>query len=109
MKSTIAWSLAGLNLLLAAILIARVMPETTAHAQVRRPSDYIMIPGAAQGVPNTVIYVVDTTNGGLSCMVYDENRKRVDTLPSIDLNRFFAVNAPGPDNNPNAARGGTRR
>ncbi len=104
MKATIVWLLVGLNLLLAAVLVARVTPETPAHAQAaRRPSEYLMLPGKAAGAPASVVYVIDTTNAQLSAMMYDESRKRVETINAIDLDRFLNDQAPL-NNTPN--RGG---
>jgi hypothetical protein len=106
MKSTVIWSLVGLNLLLAAIVIARAIPVPAATAQVNRPSDYLMIPGKVTGLPYSVVYVLDTTRGGLGGMAYNDSRKRVDTMPPIDLNRIFAAGASLPGNTP--AKGGYR-
>ncbi len=90
MKSTVIWSLVGLNLLLAAIVVARSVPINSAQAQARRPSEYLMIPGRVNGLPYTVVYVVDTTNGSLGAMAYDDSRKRMETMASIDLNRIYS-------------------
>jgi len=100
MKSTVIWSLVGLNLLLAAIVIARAMPETSAHAQIPRPSEYLMIPGLVSGLPYTVVYILDTTNGSLGGMAYDDSKKRVETMPAIDLRRVFAGGGSIPNNTP---------
>ncbi len=92
MKSTVIWSLVGLNLLLAAIVVAKVMPISSAQAQAaRRPSDYLMIPGQASGLPYTIVYVVDVDNGILGGMAYDETKKIMQTMPAIDLNRVFGA------------------
>ena len=99
MKSTLLWSLAGLNLLLAAILVARVVPENHAMAQVRRgAADYLLMPGTATGLNYSVVYVIDQTNGQLSAMAWNDMAKRMETLPGgpIDLNRMMG-DGPGPD------------
>jgi len=98
MKSTVIWALVGLNLLLAAIVVARVVPISSAQAQVRRPSEYLMIPGKANGLPYTVVYVVDTTNATLGGMAYDDSRKRMETMQAIDLNRIYSAGAALPGN-----------
>jgi len=49
MKSTVIWSLVGLNLLLAAIVAARALPISSAQAQAGRPNEYLMIPGKTIG------------------------------------------------------------
>lgn len=105
MKSTLLWSLAGLNLLLAAVLVGKVMPDNQAHAQLRRGAgDYLLVPGAATGLNYSVVYVVDQTTAQLSAMAWNDNAKRMETLPGgpIDLNRMMG-DAPEPP-----ARGGRR-
>lgn len=92
MKSTLLWSLAGLNLLLAAILVGRIVPDNNAMAQVRRGSaDYLLIPGSATGFSYSIVYVIDQTNGQLSAMAWNDNAKRMETLPggAIDLTRMM--------------------
>ena len=92
MKSTLLWSLVGLNLLLAGILVARVVPENQAMAQQRRgPGDYIMIPAQANGLPFSVVYVIDASTNQLSAMAWNDSAKRMETLPGgpIDLNRML--------------------
>jgi hypothetical protein len=91
MKSTLLWSLAGLNLLLAAILVAKVVPDNHAMAQVRRGgADYLLIPGAATGLNYSIVYVLDQTNSQLTAMAWNDNAKRMETLPGvIDLNRMM--------------------
>jgi hypothetical protein len=95
MKSTLLWSLAGLNLLLAAILMARVVPDNHAVAQARRGGDYLLIPGAATGFNYSIVYVLDQTNGQLSAMAWNDNAKRMESLPGgpIDLNRMMGEGA----------------
>jgi len=109
MKSTVIWSLVGLNLLLAAIVVARSVPVSSAQAQVRRPSDYLMIPGKVNGLPYTVVYVVDTTQGALGAMAYDDSKKRMETMSAIDLSRIYGAGSslPGSNSsNPNVKPGG---
>jgi len=88
MKSTVIWSLVGLNLLLAAIVAARAFPVSSAQAQAGRPSDYLMIPGKATGVSYSVVYVIDVTTGKLVTMGYDDSRKQMVTSTSLDLSRY---------------------
>ncbi len=106
MKSTLLWSLVGLNLLLAAIVVARSVPVSSAQAQARRPSEYLMIPGKVNGLPYTVVYVVDTTNGALGAMAYDDTRKRMETMAAIDLNRIYGAGSPVPGNTTPTKGGG---
>ena len=95
MKRRILWALAGLNVLLVMTLAARLSSENTAHAQApRRPSDYIMIPGEVSGGTSAVVYMIDTGNGLLGAMTYDDSRKELNTMPPIDLARVFEAGAP---------------
>jgi hypothetical protein len=103
MKSTLLWSLAGLNLLLAAILVAKITPDNQAMAQRALPGDYLMIPGQAVGLSYSVVYVVDQTNQQLSAMAW--NQGKMEMIPAIDLKRVFGDDAGGGQNPP---RGRTR-
>jgi hypothetical protein len=108
MKKRILWALVGLNVLLAMTLIGRLTSENTAHAQApRRPSDYIMIPGEVSGVSSAVVYMIDTGEGLLGAMTYDDSRKQLDTMPPINLARVFEAGA-GPQPRGPAVAPGTR-
>src|SRR5580765_3676242 len=91
MRRRIFWTLIVLNLLLVITLIARLTPggENAAVAQVRRPADYIMIPGEVNGGSAMVVYILDTTNGLLGAMVYDDSQRVLNTMPPLDLSRVF--------------------
>ena len=89
MKSTLLWSLTGLNLLLAAILVTKIMPDNQAMAQNRRASDYLMIPGNVTGLPYSVVYVIDMPNDQLGAFGYDEAQKKLQSMPPIDLRRML--------------------
>lgn len=96
MKSTVIWSLVGLNLLLAAIVAARAFPVAPAQAQVGVRSDYLMIPAKAIGLSYSVVYIVDVDNGKLGAMAYDDSKKQMEVMPSIDLSRIMnGGGAPG--------------
>jgi hypothetical protein len=99
MRRRILWCLAALNLLLMITLAARLTGENQAIAQVPRPADYIMIPGEVTGGTSAVVYVVDTTNGLLGAMTYDDSQKALNTMPPIDLARVFEAGA-GPGAQP---------
>jgi hypothetical protein len=111
MKRRILWGLAALNLLLAVTLAARFTGDNTAVAQapagaagvggVRRPADYIMIPGEVNGGAGAVIYVIDTSNALLGALNYDDNQRQINTMPPIDLSRVFEV---GPGSAPRGTR-----
>jgi hypothetical protein len=99
MKSAVLWALGALNVILAAILINKYLPEQAAHAQAGRPSDYIMVPGQLNGIPNGVVFMIDTSQGYLSAMSYDDTQNQLSPMPKIDLNQVFraggGVNAGG--------------
>src|SRR5262245_40764319 len=100
MKRRILWSLIALNLLLAITLAARLSPgggnAAVAQAQVRRPSDYIMIPGEVTGGASAVVYIIDTSNGMLGAMAYDDSQKALNAMPPLDLARVFETGAGAP-------------
>ena len=89
MKRIFIWSLVAVNALLAAAVVARLLPENTALAQNRRSGDYMMIPGNLPGEAASVVFVIDSANGLLGGMAYDDSAKHLQTMPSIDLNRVF--------------------
>ena len=84
-----------LNVLLLVSLAYRFMRSNDAVAQVHRPSDYILIPGEVSGGSTAVVYMVDTTNGWLGAMAYDDSRNALDTMPAIDLSRVFDTTGGG--------------
>jgi hypothetical protein len=98
MKSAMLWGLGALNVVLAAVLVNKYVPSQTAHAQVGRPSDYIMVPGQLNGISNGVVFMVDTSRGQLSAMSYDDTNNTLSPMPSIDLGAVFRAGggvAPG--------------
>jgi hypothetical protein len=106
-RSRLLWALAGLNVLLVMTLAGRLSSsaENTAHAQVKRPSDYIMIPGEVGGGASAVVYLIDTGNGMLGAMTYDDPQKQLHTMPPIDLARVFDGGAPNTPRGPAVAPG----
>ena len=60
---------------------------TTRRPQVRRPADYILIPGEVTGGSSEVVYMVDITNGWLGAMAYDDSAHVLNTMPPIDFAR----------------------
>jgi hypothetical protein len=84
--------LVALNVLLVVTLAARWGADNQAMAQVARPArpaDYLMIHGEVSGGSSAVVYMVDTTNGLLGAMVFDDSAKVLNTMPPIDLARVF--------------------
>lgn len=89
MKTVALWTLVVANVLLAATFIGRHSVPNSAVAQSRRPGDFLMIPGDVTGGSSSVVYIVDTVNGELSAMVYDDTRRELGTMPRINLARDF--------------------
>jgi hypothetical protein len=94
MKSTILWTLVVLNALLTGVFVFRLFPDNAAHAQAaaannRRPGDYVLVPGELSNGSNAIIYVLDSTNGQLSALAYDDPRNEIASMSSIDLARVF--------------------
>lgn len=89
MKNVVLWSLVVLNVALAAAFISRQTTPNAAIAQARRPGDFIMIPGDVTGASSGVVYIIDSVNGELSAMIYDDSRKQLDAMPKINLARDF--------------------
>ena len=105
MKNRILWCLVVLNVLLAVGLAVRLTGNNEAVAQVRRPADYIMIPGEVGGGASAVVYMIDTTNGFLGAMAYDDAAKKLNTMPPIDLARVFETGPAAGTGAGGAARG----
>jgi hypothetical protein len=93
------WSLAALNALLLVALTWKLGGEPAAHAQaggVR--GDFIMVPAKVSGANNGVVYMVDTRNMALSAFIFDSNRKSLDVMAPIDLNRIMEAGGVGAGN-----------
>ncbi len=92
MKSVLLWTLVVVNALLLLGFIGRVQQDNSAIAQpaaARRPGDYLMIPGEVIGGINGLVYVLDTVNGQLSAMTWDDSQKRLAHMRPIDLGAVF--------------------
>jgi hypothetical protein len=94
MKSRIIWALVWVNV---ALLVGTALKLTSppASAQLRRPGNYIMIPGELVGGNNAAIYIVDTDNGRLSAVSFSDPTNQMSAMPPIDLNAFFQAAAAG--------------
>lgn len=92
-KPYIFWTLIVANLLVAASLLVKVGLDKPAVAQqaAYRPADYLMIPGDVAGQPTGIVYIVDTTNGRLGAMAYDEATRSIARMQPVDLNRVFSA------------------
>ena len=98
MRQRILWALVALTVLLVVTLAARLTGDNAAVAQApggaHRPADYIMIPGEVTGGASAVVYIIDTSNGLLGAMTYDDSTRQLSTMPPIDLARVFEQGAP---------------
>ena len=96
MKSSVLWGLVGLNAVLLFLFIGQFAHPGAANAQNRRPSDYLLIPGAINGGSSPeVVYVVDITTGKLGGLAYDDSSHTISAMPSVNLNSIFSSVAPG--------------
>ena len=107
MKSKLVWALAVLNAVLLAALFGQWLKPNAAVAQMGRPSDYIIVPGAVQSSPSQIMYIVDTQNAMLSARQFD-GKQFMDMRP-IDLRRVFNQTGGNPPaRNPGRGTGTTR-
>jgi hypothetical protein len=91
MKSTVLWALVGLNAILLFLFAGQFNHLSTAQAQVRRPGDYLLIPGEINGGSTALVYIIDSSNGRLAAMAYDDSSRTLMTMPAIDLNRLYNI------------------
>lgn len=104
MKKIVLWTLIALNAVLMAGFISRAVSDNSAIAQnpgapgARRPGDYLLIPGEVTGGNSSVVYIIDTVNGELSAMVFDDSQRRLEVMPKIDMARDFESAARNPVN-----------
>jgi hypothetical protein len=93
MKSTVFWSLIGLNAVLLFTFAGQFNHGSSAQAQAqfRRPADYLLIPGEITGGSTGLVYIIDSTNGKVGAMAYDDSSKGLQTMPAIDLNRVYSI------------------
>lgn len=88
MRNKVIWALAALNVLLAVGLLTPLVAPARAQAAAR-PGDYLMLPGEIVGGNSAVIWVIDSKNQQLSALTVDENRKQLEMMAPIQLNRVF--------------------
>ncbi len=93
MKSTVLWALVGLNAVMLFLFAGSFNRLSTAQAQVHRPADYLLIPGEISGGSTGLVYIIDSTNGRLGAMAYDESSRVLQIMPEIDLNRVYSAAA----------------
>ena len=87
-KTRIMWGLVWLNVLLL-VGLAFKLTSPAAQGQIRRPSDYTMIPGEISGGNSAVVYIIDTQQGRMSAVSFDDSSNRLSNMPWIDLNTQF--------------------
>ncbi|HTL31242.1 MAG TPA: hypothetical protein VL282_18565 [Tepidisphaeraceae bacterium] len=96
MKSTILWVLVAVNAVLLMTLIGKHTQENAAYGQAaapavpRRPGEYLMIPGDVTSLGTGVVYILDTTNGWLGAMSYEDSSHQLGVMPKIDLGKTLA-------------------
>jgi hypothetical protein len=90
MRRKILWALAGANIVLGSMCLFHLLSPEPAMAQARRPSEYLMIPADIPGGRTGIVYVVDTTNGALSAMAYDDAAQRLNFMKPMNLEAAFA-------------------
>ncbi len=95
MRKKILWALAGVNAMLLVMCLMSLLQTPSATAQARRPSEYLMIPADIPGGRTAIVYVVDTTNGALSAMAYDDAGKQLNFMPPLNLEAAFAAGQRG--------------
>ena len=91
MKNRILWCLASINLALAAAFILPRLGVNSAVAQgrVERPSDYLLLPGEVSGADRGIVYIIDTSNGQMSAVAFEDSSGRIEVMPPTDLTRIF--------------------
>lgn len=89
MKTVAFYALIALNLALLASMLGRFGKEQTAVAQVGRPADYQLIPGSINGRTDTVIYMLDQSNGLLGAMIFNGSSGQFDIMQPIEIGRLI--------------------
>ncbi len=88
-RSKTIWALAFLNAVLVIVLMFKIGGEPTARAQPRARGDLIMIPTDMPGVANGVMFLLDTQNGILGAIYYDQNQRALNVTQPIDVARLL--------------------
>jgi hypothetical protein len=113
MKNVTLWGLVLLNVLLLTAFVGRLSGNDAAAAQAnRRPADYLLVPAEiTEGGSSAVVYMIDTTNGVLGGMVFDDARRELNTMEPVNLDRVFqageGVNTAGGGNSRSTRGRGT--
>jgi len=89
-RSKVLWGLVGLNVFLVIVLSLKLrVAERPAYGNNLAGGEYIMAPARVTGFNNGVIVILDTNNGVLSAFSYDNNRKSLNAMDPISLERLF--------------------
>ena len=89
-RSKVLWGLLGLNVFLVIVLSLKLgVGERPVYGNNLAGGDYIMAPARVTGFNNGVVFVLDTNDGVLSAFSYDNNRKSLNAMDPIALERLF--------------------
>jgi hypothetical protein len=89
-RSKVLWGLLGLNVFLVIVLSLKLgVAERPAYGNNLAGGEYIMAPARVTGFNNGVVFMLDTNNGVLSAFSYDNNRKTLNAMDPIALERLF--------------------
>jgi hypothetical protein len=95
-RGKVLWGLVAINVFLVIVLSLKLgIGERPAHANALAGNDYIMAPARITGFNNGIVFVLDTNEGVLSAFSYDNNRKQLNTMDPIPLDRLFKGNGKG--------------
>ena len=100
-KSKIIWGLLLANVALGFSLVLPYVRQQSAMAQrIERPADYLLIPGNISGADRGVVYILDTSNGLMSAVAYDDSTGRIEVMQPVDLIRVFEEGVAGNNRKP---------
>lgn len=92
MKSRMIAALVAVNAVLLGGLVWRTAVESPATAQqnqqLRRPGEYVMIPGEATGAAVGIVYVLDVANGELGAIA-PNNQDKLEAMRPLNLIEIF--------------------
>lgn len=105
MRNRLIAALLTVNVALGGLLAWRMTNDSTATAQapqVRRPGDFIMVPGESTSLNVGIVYVLNQADGTLGAIAPNA-QNRIEAMRTINLADVFAAAAPA------APRGGEGR
>ena len=89
-RSKVLWGLVAINVFLAIVLSLKLgVAEKPVYGNAMASSDFLMTPARVTGFNNGVIYILDTNEGTLSAFSYDNNRKELNVMDPIPLQRLM--------------------